>query len=74
MNPEETVMKGPARHHATSEKTFEPDETEFLIAMDSFKRRTGKQFPTLCDTLDVIRSLGYSRQSSLLAMDEALAC
>ena len=51
-----------ARHHATSDKVFEDDETEFLVAMDQFKRRHNKQFPTLCDVLSVVRDLGYAKR------------
>lgn len=51
------------RHHATSEKLFDSEETDFLIAMDAYKRRTGKQFPTLSDTLGVLKSLGYQKRS-----------
>ena len=63
----------PARHHCTAEKVFESDETEFLIAMEKFKNRSGKKFPTWCDTLGVLKSLGYKRHESLLTLEEALA-
>jgi hypothetical protein len=62
------------RHHATSEHVFSSEETDFLIAMDSYKRRTGKQFPTLSETLHVLRSLGYERKKpEPVSMEVALA-
>lgn len=51
------------RHHATSDHDFSSDETEFLSAMDAFKRATRKQFPTWTDALAVLRELGYSKSS-----------
>jgi hypothetical protein len=74
--PEDSAMRGKgneSQHHATGEKDFSSDETEFLVAMDAFKRTSGKNFPTLCDTLGVIRRLGYARQPRLLSMDDAMA-
>ena len=38
---------------------YTPDEFEFLKAMDGFITSTGIRFPTLRDTLGVLRSLGY---------------
>lgn len=50
------------RHHATCDHVFADDEDrEFLIAMDSFQRTTGKRFPTWTDALTVFRGLGYNK-------------
>jgi hypothetical protein len=49
------------RHHATSDVVFDAEEAEFLKAMDDFKRRTGKQFPTWTDALAVLRNLGWTK-------------
>lgn len=45
----------------TFEKQYTPDELEFMTAMQQFKVRTGKAFPTYSEVLEVARSLGYSR-------------
>jgi hypothetical protein len=40
---------------------YSDDELEFLRAMDKYKQSTGYQFPTLAETLQVVRSLGYEK-------------
>jgi hypothetical protein len=46
----------------TCERDYTPDEVEFMSAMDNYKRRSGRMFPTCSEVLEVIRSLGYARQ------------
>jgi hypothetical protein len=43
----------------TFEKQYTPDELEFMNAMQRFKERTGKTFPTAGDVIKVAISLGY---------------
>ncbi len=45
----------------TFEKQYTPDELEFMTAMQQFKVRTGKAFPTHQEVLEVAYSLGYRR-------------
>jgi hypothetical protein len=45
----------------TCERDYEPDELDFMRAMDDYKRRSGRMFPTCSEILEVIRSLGYVR-------------
>ena len=45
----------------TFEKQYTDDELEFMNAMQSFKERTGKSFPTHGEVLKVAMSLGYRR-------------
>jgi hypothetical protein len=45
----------------TCERDYTDDEIEFMRAMDDYKRRSGRQFPTWSEVLEVVRSLGYSR-------------
>lgn len=45
----------------TCERDYEPDEIDFMRAMDEYKRRSGRMFPTCSEVLEVIRSLGYVR-------------
>jgi len=43
----------------TCERDYSEQEVEFMRAMDDYKRRSGRQFPTWSEVLEVIRSLGY---------------
>lgn len=43
----------------TCERDYNGGEIEFMRAMDEYKRRSGRQFPTWSEVLEVIYSLGY---------------
>ena len=43
----------------TCERDYSEQEVEFMKAMDDYKRRSGRQFPTWSEVLEVIRDLGY---------------
>ena len=45
----------------TCERDYTGDEVEFMKAMDEYKRRSGRMFPTWSEVLEVIRELGYHR-------------
>lgn len=45
----------------TCERDYQPDEIEFMRAMDDYKRRSGRQFPTWSEVLEVLRDLGYRK-------------
>lgn len=45
----------------TCERDYTDDEIEFMRAMDDYKRRSGRQFPTWSEVLEVIRDLGYRK-------------
>jgi hypothetical protein len=45
----------------TCEREYKPDEIEFMRAMDDYKRRSGRQFPTWSEVLEVLRDLGYRK-------------
>jgi len=45
----------------TCERDYSADEIEFMKAMDDYKRKSGRQFPTWSEVLEVVRSLGYKR-------------
>ena len=45
----------------TCERDYQPDEVEFMKAMDDYKRRSGSMFPTWSEVLEVIRDLGYRK-------------
>jgi hypothetical protein len=48
----------------TCERDYSVDEVEFMNAMDDYKRKSGRMFPTCSEVLEVIRSLGYVKLSS----------
>jgi hypothetical protein len=45
----------------TCERDYTNDEIEFMRAMDEYKRKAGRQFPTWSEVLEVIKSMGYKR-------------
>jgi hypothetical protein len=47
----------------TCEREYSVDEIEFMHALDAYKRANGRMFPTCSEILEVIRGLGYVRQS-----------
>jgi len=53
-----------ARHidPTTCERDYSRDEVEFMQAMDVYKRKNGRMFPTCSEILEVIRDLGYVRE------------
>jgi hypothetical protein len=46
----------------TCERDYTPDEVEFMSAMDGYKRRSGRMFPTCSEVLEVLKSLGYEKR------------
>ena len=38
------------------------DDIEFQAAMEQYKRRSGRQFPTWSEILEVLRSIGYAKR------------
>tara|TARA_B100000029_G_scaffold509225_2_gene597906 strand:- start:970 stop:1248 length:279 start_codon:yes stop_codon:yes gene_type:complete len=45
----------------TCERDYDHAEIEFMTAMDDYKRRSGRQFPTWSEVLEVMHSLGYRK-------------
>lgn len=45
----------------TCERDYRAEEVEFMRAMDDYKRRSGRQFPTWSEVLEVFYSLGYRK-------------
>ena len=48
----------------TCERDYSEQELEFMNAMDIYKRRSGRMFPTCSEVLEVIRGLGYTKQDT----------
>ncbi len=67
--PEQDRRGGPRRKverrrqidPTTCERDYTNDEIEFMRAMDEYKRKAGRQFPTWSEVLEVIKSMGYKR-------------
>jgi len=45
----------------TCERDYTDEEIEFMRAMDEYKRKAGRQFPTWSEVLEVLKGLGYKR-------------
>ncbi|MGI8977650.1 MAG: hypothetical protein ACR2FY_00340 [Pirellulaceae bacterium] len=48
----------------TCEREYSDDEIQFMHALDAYKRTSGRMFPTCSEILEVIRDLGYVRDTS----------
>ena len=46
----------------TCERDYTPEEIEFMNAMDEYKRRNGRMFPTCSEVLEVVKLLGYEKR------------
>ena len=51
----------------TCERDYSNDEVEFMQAMEIYKRKNGRMFPTCSEVLEVVRSLGYTKPAILAA-------
>ena len=47
----------------TCERDYTTEEIEFMHAMDQYKRKSGRMFPTCSEVLEVLRGLGYEKKS-----------
>jgi hypothetical protein len=45
----------------SSGDTYSPDELEFMLAMDRYKRDNRRPFPSWSEVLGVVRALGYRK-------------
>lgn len=45
----------------TCERDYSEAEIEFMHALDDYKRRSGRMFPTCSEILEVLRNLGYQK-------------
>ncbi len=48
----------------TCERDYSDAELEFMQALDDYKRKNGRMFPTCSEILEVIISLGYEKRPS----------
>jgi len=64
---EERRAPGVRRRHidpTTCERDYSEDELEFMRAVDEYKRKNRRMFPTCSELLEVLRDLGYQKISS----------
>src|SRR5471032_280805 len=52
----------------TCERDYTDEETDFMKAMDHYKRDNRRPFPTWSEVLEVLRSLGYRKIAEPTAM------
>jgi hypothetical protein len=45
----------------TCEREYTEAEMEFMMAMNEYKQRSGRMFPTWSEVLEVLRALGYEK-------------
>jgi hypothetical protein len=45
----------------TSERNYSEAEMEFMLAMNEYKRTSGRMFPTWSEVLEVLQGLGYHK-------------
>ncbi len=76
------VMKNPRRKKqrrrhidpTTCERDYSDPEIEFMRAMDDYKRKSGRMFPTCSEVLEVVRDLGYvqltDEQADILGLED----
>lgn len=67
------MFKAPTKRHyhksnkrkqidpTTCERDYTADELEFMQALESYKRSSGRKFPTCSEILEVLRSIGYEK-------------
>ena len=57
----------------TCERDYSGEEIEFMRALDSYKRASGRMFPTCSEILEVIRSLGYVKTPAQDVVEQTVA-
>jgi hypothetical protein len=45
----------------TTDRRYTDEEREFLMAMEAYKKRAGRPFPTWSEALEVLKGLGYRK-------------
>jgi hypothetical protein len=53
----------------TCERDYSDNEIEFMKAMDDYKRKSGRPFPTWSEVLEVMMSLGYRKVADPTTME-----
>jgi len=58
--------RGPGRRRSEDRRSAEegemtPEQFEFLLAIDEYKKANKRSFPTWTEVLDVVKALGYRK-------------
>ena len=62
-SPRQKVERRKLIDPTTCERDYTLQEVEFMKAMDEYKRKSGRMFPTWSEVLEVVRGLGYEKKS-----------
>ena len=67
--------RGPGRRRTDERKAAEEgqmsdEQFEFLMAIDEYKRRNARPFPTWTEVLEVIKALGYRKVAEPQSLEE----
>jgi hypothetical protein len=54
----------PVAQEVNSSADYAPDEVEFLLAMERYKRERHRPFPTWSEVLAVLKGLGYRKPTN----------
>src|SRR5690348_13572335 len=54
----------------TCERDYMTAEVELMMAMEEYKRRSGRMFPTWSEVLEVLMGLGYQKANGAVAVPE----
>jgi hypothetical protein len=46
---------------ATCDRDYSTAEVEFMLAMQEYKKKSGRNFPTWSEVLEVLQALGYHK-------------
>lgn len=52
----------------TCEREYSEAEMEFMMAMNDYKRKSGRMFPTWSEVLEVLQGLGYEKVEPAVAI------
>jgi hypothetical protein len=55
----------------TCEREYTEAEMEFMMAMNEYKQRSGRMFPTWSEVLEVLRALGYEKVEEAVPIGQA---
>lgn len=47
----------------TCDRDYDTAELEFMLAMQDYKKQSGRMFPTWSEVLEVLKALGYRKTS-----------
>ncbi|GAB6165451.1 hypothetical protein JCM19992_14510 [Thermostilla marina] len=61
LKPRPKVQRRRQIDPTTCERDYTPEEIEFMVALDEYKRTSGRMFPTCSEILEVLRNLGYRK-------------